>query len=143
MEEMAAFVSARLDEDERFVRVMSEAGERKAEEATPGDLADAYSLMMTMMNSAAVRQEIARWEETPVAPPTTAQRILADIAAKRNRITMMTEAHAVLDRLAADDSAGITEQAMALGSARAATVAVKYDAQLWSAHPGFDPKWKP
>lgn len=69
--------------------------------------------------------------------------VLADLAAKRGRLTLMAEATAEMDRLLADDTAGTVDQAMAIGRARGATVAVKYDATVYASHPGYQARWKP
>lgn len=69
------------------------------------------------------------------------ERALLEVEAKRKRLALMTEAHAVMDRLLADKHAGDAARAMAVGRARAATVAVKYDAAVWSGHPDYRAGW--
>jgi hypothetical protein len=70
-------------------------------------------------------------------------RALREVAAKRGRLALMTEATAEMDRLLADEHAGRVDQAMAIGRARSATVAVKHDATVWSDHPDYRAGWKP
>lgn len=70
-------------------------------------------------------------------------RVLRDVEAGRARLVLMIEATAEMDRLLADESAAVAEQAMAIGRARAATVAVKWDAMVHIAHPDYMPEWKP
>ena len=70
-------------------------------------------------------------------------RMLRETAAKRARLALMIEATAEMDRLLADANAGTVDQAMAIGRARAATVAVKHDAAIWSEHPDYRPSWAP
>jgi Family of unknown function (DUF6221) len=83
---------------------------------------------------AAQREHIAR------ADP---GRVLREVEAKRKRLALMADAQADMDRLLADKHAGRAEQAMAVGRARGATVAVKYDAEVYSDHPGYRAEWKP
>ena len=68
-------------------------------------------------------------------------RELREVAAKRARLALMIETMDEMDRLIADDDASIADQAMAIGRCRAATVAVKHDAAIWSDHPDYQQKW--
>ena len=68
-------------------------------------------------------------------------RTLLEVAAKRARLALMTEAQEKLDKLLADDHASRMDQAMAVGRAAAATVAVKHDAAVYSTQPGYRPEW--
>lgn len=70
-------------------------------------------------------------------------RVLREVAAKRARLALMAEATAEMDRLLADESAGRAGHAMAIGRARAATMAVKHDAAVWDGHPGYRDEWRP
>lgn len=70
-------------------------------------------------------------------------RALRKVEAGRKRLALMAEATAEMNRLIADDNANRSDQAMAVGRARAATVAVKYDAEVWSDHPDYREEWKP
>lgn len=49
MGDLEAFLRARLDEDERYLRLMINVGDRVAERATPKDMADGFSLLMTIL----------------------------------------------------------------------------------------------
>jgi Family of unknown function (DUF6221) len=71
-------------------------------------------------------------------------RELREVAAKRARLALMIEATEEMDRLIADDDANRSDQAMAIGRCRAATVAVKCDAAIWNDHPDYQQKkWAP
>ena len=70
-------------------------------------------------------------------------RVLREAGAGRKRLALMAEATAEMDRLIADDHAGRSDQAMAVGRARAATVAVKYDAEVYDSHPDYREEWRP
>jgi hypothetical protein len=70
-------------------------------------------------------------------------RVLREVAAKRARLALMAQATKDMDAALANSSAGRVEQAMAIGRARAATLAVKYDAAIWGDHPDYDPAWSP
>jgi hypothetical protein len=80
---------------------------------------------------------------TGAEPVQNPARELREVAAKRGRLALMIEATAEMDRLLADDTAGKVDQAMAIGRARAATVAVKYDSAVYSDHPDYRPEWAP
>jgi hypothetical protein len=75
-------------------------------------------------------------------PPIATHRILDDIEAKRSRVTQLAEATADMNRLLADQHATRVAQAMAIGRARAAAVAVKLDAAAWRDHPGYRAEWR-
>jgi hypothetical protein len=134
---MAAFVAARLDEDEAAAKA---AGKKR-----PGPWRVLSSQPRSIVTAAHQDDLVA---DSPggladhVAlhdPP----RELREVAAKRARLALMTEAQAKLDGLLTD-TANRRDQAEALGRARAATVAVTHDAAVWSDHPDYDQKkWSP
>jgi hypothetical protein len=70
-------------------------------------------------------------------------RALREVEAKRARLALMIEARGEMDKLLAGDTAGRVDQAMAIGRARGATVAVKHDVAVWSDHPDYDEAWRP
>jgi hypothetical protein len=70
-------------------------------------------------------------------------RVLREVAAKRARIALMIEAMEEMDNLIADDDAERADQHVAIGRYRAATVAVKHDATVYSDHPDYREKWAP
>jgi hypothetical protein len=119
--DIVTFVEARLADDERFVRVLTEAGERKAENLTHWDVADVLGLMNFVMSVPEARAELARWHEGGVMPPTTTERVLADIAVKRALVT------------AYRGSAGPAWEAL---HGLLMTLAAS-----WSAHPDYDLSW--
>ena len=108
MEDLIAFVKARLDEAEVVAKESADLA-RKAGWVTDDEI-DGWNFGAHPM------------------------RDLRDIAAKRARLALMAEATAEMDKLLADQHAGDVNRAMAIGRARAATVAVKYDAAIWSDH---------
>lgn len=71
------------------------------------------------------------------------ERVRREVAAKRARLTLMIEATEEMDRLIADDDASTADQTLAIGRCRAATVAVKHDAAVYSDHPDYQQKWAP
>jgi len=70
--------------------------------------------------------------------------MLRDIEAKRARLTLMADAHEKMDRLLrADTITRTADDAMAIGSAAAATMAVKHDATIWADHADYQQRWSP
>jgi predicted amino acid dehydrogenase len=118
--DIAEFVKARLDEDEAALKSDDEAPE-----------------------GAMRHVDVDEWSQEYVWRFTDEGRVKREIAAKRGRLALMTVAHAEMDRLIADEDADRADQAMAIGRARGATVAVKYDAAVWSDHPDYLQKWAP
>lgn len=70
------------------------------------------------------------------------ERSQRSVTAKRKRLALMSEAHAAMNKIIADENADRADQAMAVGRARAATVAVKTDAEVYRDHPDYQARWK-
>jgi len=152
MDELIAFITARIREDEAGAKA-APGGNWQA--FTEDDVAGAsvydeqWALLypmrydhddpMSIKPGATGPQYIQRSRDGLCAhiarhDPDRARR---EVAAKRGRLALLVEATAEMDRLLADDTAGRVEQAMAIGRARAAAVAVKHDAAVWSDHPDY------
>jgi hypothetical protein len=129
MDDLTAFVKARLDEDEAIAQAAaSEAGpdwtwDRETRDGylrTPGGtiMADALNV-----EDEQFRPHVARHDPA---------RVLREVAAKRKRLAAYTAARAAADRY--DD------QYMA-GVASGLADAIKDDASAWNDHPDYDQKW--
>ena len=118
--DLAAFLRARLDEDEAAARAVPGRAWYEPDDDRFSHYKDAA--------------HIARHDPA---------RTLREVEAGRARVALMTEATAEMDRLLADETALVADQAMAVGRARAATVVVKWDAMVHIAHPDYMPEWKP
>jgi hypothetical protein len=116
IDDLVAFIAARLDEDSEFL--------------------DDFTQPAAMQERRANRQPVH-------VGGFSDQRMLREVAAKRARLALMIEAHADMDRLLADDTAGDVARAMAIGRARAASVGAKHDAAVHSDHPDYRQKWAP
>lgn len=154
MDELIAFLRARLGEDEAAARAcidssgnltwfdsLVQASGDHTIRTSPGNrtvarirLADSGAYDGRTLDPDACAAHIARHDPA---------RVLREVAAKQKRLALMIEAHAEMDKLLADDHAGDVERAMAVGRARAATVAAKIDAEIWSDHPDYRAGWKP
>lgn len=134
--DVAEFAKARLDEDEAVAKAATpgpwlalDGGVQSADNESQWPVGETDS-----ERDRADRVHIARHDPA---------RALREVAAKRKRLTLMIEATAEMDKLLADEHAGDVARAMAIGRARAATVGVKIDAEIWHDHPDYDQKWTP
>jgi hypothetical protein len=146
-----AFWAARLDDDERFVRVMTEAGQRRAGDATPRDMADAAALAMNVLSDPAARAEFLRWPENGLLPPGAPERTLADIAADRELLELHDEeddpgelrhghweGHGSNERWIRDEP---NECPACREEVPCRTARIR--AARYAGHPEYKPEWKP
>lgn len=138
-DELVAFVTARLDDDERFVRVMVTAGQRNADNATAADMADALGMMMTIMADPDARAEMEHWLDSKTTPPTGTDRVLRDIEAKRRVLAAYADCV---------DASGFFREKLGTGTHMAAAAEsyanfIRWDAAAWSDHPDYREEWKP
>jgi len=126
MDDLTRFVNARLDEDEANAEYGWSPIVTKGEVTVGIDARTGQPLM------AAIRGYT--WD---------ANRMRREVAAKRARLALMIETTTEMDRLLADKHAGKVDQAMAIGRARSATVAVKHDAEIWRDHADWQSGWSP
>jgi hypothetical protein len=137
--DITEFVKARLDEDEAAAKLAArEGGTWKQDDPDrhPGAISSLGGPVVYDEGSPDENQAAHIVRHDPA-------RGLREVAAKRARLALMIEATAEMDRLLADEHAGRVDQAMAIGRARSATVAVKHDATVWSDHPDYRAEWKP
>lgn len=139
---LISFLSARLDEDQAAAKAaqLRFPGPWEQGENAGSPLPSAVTLYDSREESVGVIR--GSYAATHIGRHDPA-RALREVEAKRKRLALMIEAQAALDKLIADDAAPRSDQAMAVGRARSATVAVKIDAEIWSGHPGYKEAWKP
>lgn len=133
MDELTAFMNARLAEDQAAAKACADlesAAWRPVDENVRSHDGGGSDVVVALERETA--EHIARHDPG---------RALREVAAKRARLALMTEAHAEMDKLLADKHAGDVERAMAIGRARAATVAVKHDAAIWNGHADYRAEW--
>ena len=139
MSGILAFIEARLADDERFIRVMSEAGQRTAANATPRALAAVRSLIVQLMSDPACAEEIGRWESAGFGPPTGTDRVSADIAVKRDMLALHKPNSRDMDRwtrcLHCNDTYGDYRTYPCPD--------IRLLAASWREHPEYDPSWAP
>jgi hypothetical protein len=139
------FYAARLDDDERFMRVLMAAGARRAGVMTGKDMADALGLLMTALSDPEAHAELERWPDGGVMPPSACERILADIAMKRALLRahslqpLVTEAD--LDSPLEPD--GPWRRCAAHDWVTWPCGTVRIIVATWSAHPGYRREWSP
>ena len=124
---MIPFMNARLDEQENHARRL---------------LCTAQDTLLTLADPKLLGKHIPgwyAWRDVGTLCTTT----LREVAAKRARLALMIEATEEMDRLVADDDVSTPDQTMAIGRCRAATVAVKHDAAVYSDHPDYQRRWAP
>jgi hypothetical protein len=132
--DLAAFLAARLSEDEAIAREAAGLTECwVAEEPAIGVvLVDGEPLIEGHITG--LTAHIARHDPA---------RVLREAGAMRARLALLAEAQAELDRLLADEHASPMDQAMAVGRVRGARMAVRYDAAVWRDYPDYDEAWRP
>jgi hypothetical protein len=124
---IAAFVAARLDEDEqRALQALEDMGNRES---------GAYGLGGRQW-AAPVR---AGWKSLGYDPP----RVLREVEARRKRLALLLQATQEMSALIADDDADPLDRALAIGRVQGARESVMLDTAAWSDHPGYDPTWAP
>lgn len=147
---LTEFLTARLDEDEAAARACADNDGNlgwwdSPVRASPGD----HTIRTTGSRPVArIREADSRGDDSVpriLSPDAVAahivrsdpDRALREAAAKRARLALMDEAVGEMDRLLADDDAAKIDQGVAIGRARAAVVAVKHDAVVYSGHPDY------
>ena len=93
-------LAPRLDEDERYLRLMISVGERMGARAAPKDMADGYSLLMTILSDPDP-QLLEVYEQCmsgTFMPPNDLHRLLREVAAKRRILALYREFAAEFDR---------------------------------------------
>lgn len=129
---LARFFAARLDDDARYWRVISEARERRWASPSPKDIADVTALFLDLLSDPAVLDECERWEAVPT--PNAIERGLADIEADRAilaRYETLLCPSSPADRL--------TFPALA----EAVLACIRDRAARYAGHPDYDERWKP
>lgn len=144
-EGMTEFALARLEDDERFMRVLMAAGARRAENMTGKDMADVMGLLMTAWSDPGARAELALWPDGGVMPPTACERVLAGIAMKRELLRihspqpLVTEA----DRDSPAEPNGPWRRCAAHDWVTWPCDTTRLVVATWDAHPDYRRQWKP
>lgn len=141
---LCAFWAARLDDDERYWRVLTGAGHRRAEAMSGKDMADMYGLMVDVMSDPQAREEAERWMDGTVMLPSSAERGLADIEADRAILALYAGTVAAFNASATQP--GDSAARMYLDAERELCVlepVVKIRVARYSGHPGYLAGWKP
>lgn len=139
------FYAARLADDERFMRVLTAAGERRSASMTGKDMGDVLGLVMELIADPLARAEIGRWPDGGLMPPTATTRLLAGIAMKRELLRvhslqpLVTEAD--LDSPLEPD--GPWRRCAAHDWVTWPCDTVRIVVATWDAHPDYRRQWKP
>lgn len=142
---MTAFALARLDDDERFMRVLTAAGERRSASMTGKDMGDGLGLVMELMADPLAHAEIGRWPDGGLMPPTATARLLADVAMKRQLLEIHSPQPLVTqaDRASAEDPDGPWRRCTAHDWAMWPCGTVRLVLASWNRHPDYRAEWKP
>ena len=140
--DLAGFLAARLDEDEDYARIMTEVGERRAAAATPADMADAFSLVITLLDDPQAQAVLEHWTTSGHLPPNDLKRVLREAEAKRKILAEHEpqpwgEPQPQLSRCPAhgDETTGWWTMWPC--------VEIRALAAVWSDHPDYDEAWRP
>ena len=133
---LTEFATARLDEDEEWLRTLTAAAKRSAAKATPKDMADVMGMVMTVVADPEAQAMYERWADGPCYPPSSAERVLREIEAKRRivddyRISVSACRNVTGSAL---DSPGYKSMRGGRDALRAACVA---HAAVYSDHPDY------
>jgi hypothetical protein len=142
-DDLSAFLTARLDEDERYARVMQAAGRRLKDSAPAGMEAFAVSALAAVMRDPDAMREVARWEDRK--PPNDLGRVLREIAAKRAILAEHSPHYPVTypqpsgqPTCTVCDEGGFDPDPAAWPCPT-----VRHLAAVWSGHPDWRPEWSP
>lgn len=138
-----AFLRARLDEDECYLRIMIEASEHVEEVMTEKDMADAFSMVMVLAGNPQVRRLMTEALDGILKPPNDLHRCLREAEAKRAILAghepePWGEPHPELSRC----GQGHGEEDGGYWT-KWPCVEVRAIAAVWSDHPGYRDEWKP
>ena len=129
---LSEFLAARLADDEQYVHVLRDVGERLMASGQTAEFIDGEGFLCAVMADPQARQVIERFGlEAKVLPPNDLDRVLREVEAKRKIL------HGYETSIGAEfpDFDG--------GYLGAMEDAVKHLAAVFASHPGYDPSWRP
>lgn len=91
---MVAFLQARLDEDERYLRAMIQAATRAGTALTPAAMSGAYDTALALAEDPQIRRYLAQALDGTLTPPSDLHRLLAGVAAGKARVALYLAAPA-------------------------------------------------
>lgn len=130
MDDLTAFISARLDDDERYARVFLALGQRLKDNPSPAVTAIGQAGIDMMLDASEAVAEAMRWK---CRAPNDLERVLREVAAKRARLALYVAACDAARKHGGDP--------YMVGIAAGLEVAVKRDAAVWSDHPDYQQEW--
>jgi hypothetical protein len=130
VDDLTAFINARLDDDERYARVFLALGQRLKDNPSPAMTAIGKTGMDAFLDAPEAVAEAVRWK---CRAPNDLERVLREVAAKRAIVAAYAEV-AYMDTVD-------PEPEYACGRAGGLGKAVRHLAAVWSDHPGYKQEW--
>lgn len=132
---LSEFLAARLADDEQYVHVLRDVGERLMASGQTAEFIDGEGFLCAVMADPQARQVIERFGlEAKVLPPNDLDRVLREVEAKR-KILALWETSAA--GLRSPRNRQRAETALPAGQA------LRLLATVYSTHPDYDPSWRP
>lgn len=135
--DLVAFLRARLDDDERYLRELTAIGERKRDSMTDADFAAAVPGFMELMTDPDLMAVQQWWVALGVPPPNDMGRLLGEIAAKREIVELHDGSH---ECSSYDEVTRDFENCTWVSDGQVCST-VRYLAAVYSGHPDYQRKW--
>lgn len=136
MDELITFITARLDDDERYARVLMAVGQRLKDNPSPAMAVIAEAGIDAMLDAPEMAAEAARWK---CLVPNDLGRVLRDVAAKRTVVGWYAGSLDASDFFREEFGTG-THMATA---AESYLNVMRGYAVAWSEHPDYRAEWSP
>lgn len=131
--DLAAFLKARLDEDEAYLRELTEIGEHKRDAMSEADIAANMPAFQELMTDPGVLRIMQRQVALGYAPPNDVSRLLHEVEAKRAVLAAYERQFA--ERKSHPGDLAVSSALLALHGV------VKALAIVYSDHPAYAPAW--
>ena len=143
MTDLVAFLNARLDEDEAYLRELTEIGERKRDAMSEADIATNMPAFRELMTDPGVLRIMQRQAALGYAPPNDVSRLLREVEAKRAIVAI----HALSESMGSyscpvciTDREGYPEE---WAGDDYPCPTLHHLAAVYSGHPDYQPEWAP
>lgn len=83
IDRLAAFIRARWDDDELFLRTILDLGQQRAAAGDQADVGHASAILASFLSDPRAQALVERWGSGDIDPPNHAQRLLREIETRR------------------------------------------------------------